>query len=107
MARRCRRDQCGHEALSPTARRCRRDQCGHSRLQPRAGVAQQDSVGSEGDSFEVIGALSAVHGAVEHEAYLDYLSRPEVAVVAITVTEAAYLRGTEAHFDAGLDVVVS
>ena len=61
----------------------------------------------EGDSFELIGALSAVHGAVEHEEYLDYLSRAEVAIITITVTEAAYLRGADGHLDAGLDVIVS
>jgi fructuronate reductase len=61
----------------------------------------------EGDTFELIGALSAVHAAADHEAYLDYLSRPEVAVVTITVTEAAYLRGADGHLDAGLDVIVS
>ena len=61
----------------------------------------------EGDTFELIGALSAVHAAADHEAYLDYLRRPEVAVVTITVTEAAYLRGADGHLDAGLDVIVS
>jgi fructuronate reductase len=52
---------------------------------------------SEGDSFETVGSLSAVHAADEHEAYLSYLARPEVAVVTVTVTEAAYLRGPDGH----------
>jgi fructuronate reductase len=76
-------------------------------LKPQDGLYTLITRGSEGDSFEVIEALSAVHGAVEHEAYLDYLSRAEVAIVTITVTEAAYLRGTDAHLDARLDEVVS
>jgi fructuronate reductase len=76
-------------------------------LKPQDGLYTLITRGSEGDSFEVIGALSAVHGADEHEAYLDYLSRAEVAIVTITVTEAAYLRGTDGHLEAGLDVVVS
>jgi fructuronate reductase len=55
----------------------------------------------------LIGALSAIHAAAEHEAYLDYLGRAEVAIITITVTEAAYLRGADGHLDAGLDVIVS
>jgi fructuronate reductase len=50
---------------------------------------------ADGDAFELVGALSAVHAAAEHDAYLDYLSRPEVAIVTITVTEAAYLRTSD------------
>ena len=50
---------------------------------------------ADSDAFELVGALSAVHAAAEHDAYLDYLSRPEVAIVTITVTEAAYLRSTD------------
>ena len=76
-------------------------------LKPQDGLYTLITRGSEGDSFEVIGALSAVHGAVEHEAYLDYLSRAEVSIVTITVTEAAYLRGADGHLDAGLEVVGS
>jgi fructuronate reductase len=76
-------------------------------LRPQDGLYTLIIRSAEGDSFELIGALSAVHGAVEHEAYLDYLSRPEVAIITITVTEAAYLRGADGHLDAGLDVVLS
>jgi fructuronate reductase len=76
-------------------------------LKPQDGLYTLITRGSEGDSFELIGALSAVHGAVEHETYLDYLSRAEVAIITITVTEAAYLRGADGHLDAGLDVIGS
>jgi fructuronate reductase len=76
-------------------------------LKPQDGLYTLITRSGEGDSFELIGALSAVHGAVEHEAYLDYLSRPEVAITTITVTEAAYLRGADGHLDACLDVIVS
>ena len=74
---------------------------------PQDGLYTLITRSGEGDTFELIGALSAVHAAADHEAYLDYLSRPEVAVVTITVTEAAYLRGADGHLDAGLDVIVS
>ena len=76
-------------------------------LTPQDGLYTLITRSAEGDTFELIGALSAVHAAADHEAYLDYLSRPEVAVVTITVTEAAYLRGAHGHLDAGLDVIVS
>jgi fructuronate reductase len=62
---------------------------------------------AEGDAFELVGALSAVHAAAEHETYLDYLSRPELVIVTITVTEAGYLRGSDEHLDLRRDVIVS
>jgi fructuronate reductase len=76
-------------------------------LKPQDGLYTLITRSGEGDSFELIGALSAVHGAAEHEAYLDYLSRAEVAIITITVTEAAYLRGADGHLDGGQDVIVS
>jgi fructuronate reductase len=76
-------------------------------LAPQDGLYTLITRSAEGDTFELIGALSAVHAAADHEVYLDYLSRPEVAVVTITVTEAAYLRGADGHLDAGLNVIVS
>jgi fructuronate reductase len=76
-------------------------------LAPQDGLYTLITRSGEGDTFELIGTLSAVHAAADHEAYLDYLSRPEVALVTITVTEAAYLRGADGHLDAGLDVIVS
>jgi fructuronate reductase len=76
-------------------------------LAPQDGLYTLITRSAEGDTFELIGTLSAVHAAAEHETYLDYLSRPEVAVVTITVTEAGYLRGTDGHLDVGRDVVVA
>jgi fructuronate reductase len=76
-------------------------------LAPQDGLYTLITRSAEGDTFEVIGALSAVHAAAEHETYLDYLSRPEVAVVTITVTEAGYLRGADGHLDTGRDVVAA
>ncbi|HJV13886.1 MAG TPA: mannitol dehydrogenase family protein [Propionibacteriaceae bacterium] len=62
---------------------------------------------AEGDSLELVGALSSVHAAAEHETYLDYLSRPELAIVTITVTEAGYLRGADGHLDLAGNVIMS
>jgi fructuronate reductase len=76
-------------------------------LAPQDGLYTLITRSAEGDTFELIGTLSAVHAAAEHETYLDYLSRPEVAVVTTTVTEAGYLRGADGRLDAGRDVVVA
>jgi fructuronate reductase len=76
-------------------------------LKPQDGLYTLITRSGGGDSFELIGALSAVHGAVEHKVYLDYLSRSAVAIITITVTEAAYLRGADGHLDAGLHVIGS
>jgi fructuronate reductase len=76
-------------------------------LAPQDGLYTLITRSPEGDTFELIGALSAVQAAGDHEAYLDYLSRTEVAMITITVTEAAYLRGADGHLDAGLEVIVS
>lgn len=76
-------------------------------LAPQDGLYTLITRSAEGDSFELVGALSAVHPAADHETYLDYLSRPELAVATITVTEAGYLRGVDGHLDAGRDVLVS
>ncbi len=48
---------------------------------------------ADGDRFEVVGSVSAAHAAADHEAWLGYLSSPEVAVVTLTVTEAGYRPG--------------
>ena len=76
-------------------------------LTPQDGLYTLITRSADGDSFELIGALSAVHAAAEHEAYLDYLGRPEVAIVTITVTEAGYLRGADGHLDTGQGVVAA
>jgi fructuronate reductase len=76
-------------------------------LKPQDGLYTLITRSSEGDSFELIGTLSAIHAAAEHETYLDYLSRTEVAIITITVTEAAYLRAADGHLDTGQDVLLS
>ena len=76
-------------------------------LKPQDGLYTLITRSGEGDSFELIGTLSAIHAAAEHETYLDYLSRPEVAIITITVTEAAYLRGADGHLDTAQDVILS
>jgi fructuronate reductase len=76
-------------------------------LRPQDGLYTLVTRGAEGDTFAVLGSVSAVHSADEHEAYLDYLRRPEVALVTITVTEAGYLRGPDGRLDRDRPVVAS
>ena len=76
-------------------------------LGPQDGLYTLITRSAEGDSFELVGSLSAVHPATDHEAYLDYVSAAETALVTITVTEAAYLRGANGHLDTGQDVILS
>ncbi|HEX8487072.1 MAG TPA: mannitol dehydrogenase family protein [Propionibacteriaceae bacterium] len=74
-------------------------------LVPQDGLYTLIVRSNEGDSFETVGSLSAVHAASEHEAYLGYLAQPAVSVVTATVTEAGYLRGPDGHLNADDEVL--
>jgi fructuronate reductase len=76
-------------------------------LTPQDGLYTLITRGANGDTFEVIGALSAVHPASDHGAYLDYLSSPQTALVTITVTEAGYIRNAEGRLDSDRDVIIA
>jgi fructuronate reductase len=76
-------------------------------LGPQDGLYTLITRSGEGDTFELIGALSAVHASTEHATYLDYLRRPEVAILTITVTEAGYVRGPDGRLDTSQDAIVS
>jgi fructuronate reductase len=62
---------------------------------------------AEGDSFDVMGPIAAVHPATDHQAYLGYLRRPDLAVATITVSEAGYLRGPDGHLDLSRSVITA
>ncbi|GAA1837834.1 mannitol dehydrogenase family protein [Microlunatus capsulatus] len=76
-------------------------------LAPQDGLYTLITRRADGDDFAVLGAVSAVHASDEHEAYLGYLTRPEVAVVTITVTEPGYLARPDGRLEADRDVVVA
>ena len=76
-------------------------------LAPQDGLYTLITRSAEGDEFEVIGALAAVHAAGEHDRFLDYLSRPEVSIVTIIVTEAGYVLGPDRRLDTDRDVIVA
>ncbi len=74
-------------------------------LAPQDGLYTLINRGPDGDSFEVMATLSAVHPAADHDAYLDYLRHPDLALLTLTVTEAAYLRAGDGHLDRGREDV--
>jgi fructuronate reductase len=76
-------------------------------LAPQDGLYTLITRSGEGDSFDVIGAISAVHPASDHQGYLDYLRRPEVGAMTITVSEAGYHRGPDGHLDRNRDVITA
>ena len=76
-------------------------------LAPQDGLYTLITRGAEGDTFELIGSVSAVHPAADHEAYLDYLSAAQTALVTITVTEAAYIRNADGRLDVDRDVIIA
>ena len=76
-------------------------------LAPQDGLYTLITRSAEGDTFDVMGPIAAVHPAADHQAYLGYLRRPEVAALTITVSEAGYLRGPDGHLDRGRDVITA
>ncbi|MEU4425019.1 mannitol dehydrogenase family protein, partial [Actinoplanes sp. NPDC024001] len=57
---------------------------------------------ADGDHCQVVGSVAAAHPGMDLDAWYDYLARPEVRIVTLTVTEAAYLRGADSGLDADL-----
>jgi fructuronate reductase len=48
--------------------------------------------GPDHDDCQLLGAVSAAHAGADLDAWRDYLGRPAVGVVTLTVTEAGYVR---------------
>lgn len=61
-------------------------------LAPQDGLYTLVVQGPQGNDYEVIGSLSAVHAAADVEALRSYLADPAVVIVTSTVTEAGYVR---------------
>ncbi len=68
-------------------------------LNPQDGLYTLITRAGDGDTFDVISSVSAVHAAADHEAWLGYWSSPELAVVTLTVTEAGYMRAPDGSLD--------
>ncbi|HEY5783246.1 MAG TPA: mannitol dehydrogenase family protein [Microlunatus sp.] len=94
-------DECGYASFTGTSPRV------SDALRPQDGLYTLIIRGNEGDSFETVGSVTAVHAADEHEKYLTYLAQPDVAVVTVTVTEAGYQRGPDGHLNADDEVLAA
>lgn len=74
-------------------------------LNPQDGLYTLVIGAADGDRYEVISSLSAVHPSTDHAAFLDYLRSPETAIITTTVTEAGYQRADDGHLDVTKDIV--
>lgn len=80
---------------------------------PAADLMAQDGLYSlvsrsaDGDRAEVVSSLTRVHAAADHQAWLDDLASPEVAVVTVTVTEAGYTRNPDGGLNRGDESVTA
>jgi fructuronate reductase len=74
-------------------------------LAPQDGLYTLITRSAAGDDLTLIGSLAAAHPGTDHSAYLDYMRRPEVAVVTITVTEVGYLAASGGGLDRSNDAV--
>ncbi|HEU5023385.1 MAG TPA: mannitol dehydrogenase family protein [Spirillospora sp.] len=72
------------------------------RLTAQDGLYTVITRAGDGDAFEVVGSVAAAHPGGDHDAWLAYWRRPDLAVVTLTVTEAGYGRGA----DGGLDIAL-
>ncbi|KAB7744253.1 mannitol dehydrogenase family protein [Nostocoides sp. F2B08] len=68
-------------------------------LAPQDGLYTLVVQGAQGNDYEVIGSLSAVHAAQDLDALRGYLADPAVVIVTSTVTEAGYLRTPDGGAD--------
>jgi fructuronate reductase len=57
--------------------------------------------GPSADDFRVVDSVVAAHPGTDLDTWRSLVARPEVAVVTLTVTEAAYLRGADGGLDLG------
>ena len=69
------------------------------RLEPQDGLFTLVTRGDADAAYEVVASLSEVHAADDQETWLELLSRGEVAVVTVTVTEAGYCRSAAGGLD--------
>lgn len=74
-------------------------------LAPQNGLYTLVTMGADGDHPEVIGSISEVYPASDHDALLAKFADPQVVVVTITVTEQGYVRGADGGLDLSQQVI--
>ncbi|MFG1686795.1 mannitol dehydrogenase family protein [Nonomuraea sp. NPDC049269] len=65
-----------------------------ARLAAREGRYTLITRAPDGDRREVVESLVAAYPGSDHDVWLDYWRRPDLAVVTLTITEAGYVPGT-------------
>jgi fructuronate reductase len=70
-------------------------------MAPQDGLYTLVTQRPDGDAYEVVSSVSAVHAAAEHDAWLGYVRSPELALITLTVTEAGYARNADGSLDVG------
>ncbi len=76
-------------------------------LAPQDGLYTLITRKGEGDAYEVISSISAVHPASDFHAFIGYFTSPDLAVVTSTVTEAGYYRTDDGSLDVDNDAVAA
>lgn len=76
-------------------------------LGPQEGLYTLITRSDDGDTFDVVSSISAVHPADDHEAWSGYWRSPALAVVTLTITEAGYARRPDGHLDTDDPAVVA
>lgn len=76
-------------------------------LAPQGGLYTLITRQPDGDRFEVISSISAVHPSSDHDAWLGYWRSPEVAIVTLTITEGGYLRRSDGSLNLDLPEVAA
>jgi len=82
-----------------TGRGSKRSSAVAATLKAQDGLYTLVTRASDGDRFEVVESIVAVHTAREHGAWLGYFADPLVQVITTTVTEAGYVRGLGGALD--------
>jgi fructuronate reductase len=73
-------------------------------LGPQDGLFTLITRAADADTFELIGSLTEVRAAGDHDRFLELLAAPDTAIVTITVTEAGYRLGADGRLDQSADV---
>jgi fructuronate reductase len=68
-------------------------------LEPQDGLYTLLTRDADGDRFDVVSSISAVHDGADHDAWVGYWASRDLAIVTLTVTEAGYLRAADGHLD--------
>lgn len=68
-------------------------------LRPQDGLYTLVTRGRDRDKFDILGSVSRVHAATEHDSWLGYLRDPHLSIVTLTVTEAGYCRTADGRLE--------